>query len=63
MQDPVLSRIVRMTALHPPGSATPPRGASAASMHTPGARSNWRPAPAPPIFDRKRAAAGDRDDD
>lgn len=57
MAHPTLSRLVRMTAIHPPYALRQPAEA-ATTRHLP-------PAPrlrAPAVFDRKRAAAGDRDD-
>jgi hypothetical protein len=51
MADALLSRMVRITALHPPC----PRRPAAVPRSTPIRR--------PAVFDRKRAAAGDRDDD
>jgi hypothetical protein len=56
MRDPTRSRLVRLTALHPP--PTEPR-----RVETP-ARTAWLPRKTTaPAFDCKRAAAGDRDDD
>jgi hypothetical protein len=56
MADPLLSRLVRITALHPPRASTKQR-----------LRAGSVPAPRVPLtsrttVDRKRAAAGDRDD-
>lgn len=63
MADATLSRLVRLNAMHPP------RRAAAAPIPAPRpqqrARSatGWLPGAAPVGIDRKRAAAGDRDDD
>jgi hypothetical protein len=61
MADPVLSRLVRLNAKHPP---TQPRlggsVSSAPSLHRPAIAFRTRTQSA---LDRKRAAAGDRDDD
>jgi hypothetical protein len=61
MGDALLSRLVRITAMHPPraiAKAAPtqqrPRPAYQRPQH-------WPPE-LPPLFDRKRAAAGDVDD-
>ena len=59
MQDPVRSRLVRVAAMHPTAAGTPTRCIAAAPT--------WRaprrhPGPLP-FLDRKRAAAGERDDD
>lgn len=59
MQDPVRSRLVRVAAMHPTAAGAPTRRAAAAPT--------WRaprrqPGPLP-FLDRKRAAAGERDDD
>jgi hypothetical protein len=53
MADPLLSRLVRITAMHPPRAQV---------QHQPAPSRYARLAPAKPFFDRKRAAAGDRDD-
>lgn len=63
MADALFSRMVRLTALHPPRAhrapPTPPRTRIFNPVRLgPNARR-----PAPPVFDRKRAAGGDRDDD
>lgn len=50
MKDPLLSRLVRITAMHPG------RALAIQRQHLPALPS------APAVFDRKRAAAGDRDD-
>jgi hypothetical protein len=58
MQDPMRSRMVRVAVLHPSAADAP--GDSLA----PAARRVELPMPGqPPLFDRKRAAAGERDDD
>lgn len=53
MEHPTLSRLVRITAMHPPRAQ---RTAAAAPAR-------FTPLHRPAVFDRKRAAAGDRDDD
>jgi hypothetical protein len=61
MADAVLSRLVRLHALHP-AAATPPQAQPEPRHHT---RPAIRPYTSPPpgFVDHKRAAAGDRDDD
>lgn len=62
MEDSVRATLIRMNALHPPGTRPAP-------VHKPAptpAPALWqdRDLPPPPLFvDRKRAAAGERDDD
>lgn len=72
MQDPVRSRLVRLTALHPPRKfrrAMPtPQSTPRARLFDPVPAARDRqslplPGIAPAVIDRKRAAAGDRDDD
>lgn len=53
MAHPTLSRLVRITAMHPP------RALRTAVASAP----RFTPLRRPPAFDLKRAAAGDRDDD
>lgn len=59
MQDPARSRMVRMAAKHPTAAGTPPARAPRAcpAPSTPPRRSSL------PLFDHKRAASGERDDD
>lgn len=59
MADPVYSRLVRLNATHPPAAPRAGTVASAPSMHRPAFAFRTRAQP----FDRKRAAAGERDDD
>jgi hypothetical protein len=62
MADPVRSRLVRLTAKHPPRAIRTPAAAPPAAPlreQTAWRGHSHRIAP----FDRKRAAAGDRDDD
>lgn len=67
MADPTLSRLITLNALHPPRSKRP----AAPRLFTPLRRVDPSPgqvqlpgiAPGVRIFDRKRAAAGERDDD
>lgn len=61
MADPVISRLIAIAAKHPPRAARPP-AAQPASMHPARSPGTWRPATRP-VIDRKRAAAGERDDD
>lgn len=64
MADPLLSRLVRLTAKHPPRAVRAGFTTSAPAMPLP---RTWSRVPThaatPSAFDRKRAAAGDRDDD
>lgn len=62
MADPVLSRLIAIAAKHPPRAARPPAVQQAPSMHPARTPGTWRPT-SRPVFDRKRAAAGERDDD
>lgn len=68
MADPVYSRLVWLRALHPPrrGVPIPQPEDTAPDTRTPIVEPHHpRPFHTPkyPAFDRKRAAAGDRDDD
>ena len=58
MQDPVRSRLVRVAAMHPTAACTPARRPTPAPRHSFAQRRI-----SPPLFDRKRAASGERDDD
>lgn len=67
MADPLIAGQIRITAKHPPRAATPVRYRESAAESLPHEQrdyGSWRALrkPAPPI-DRKRLAAGDRDDD
>lgn len=65
MADPVYSRLVRLHASHlaNPSHQPPPSPASPASPARPVAARRLHFAPPSAYVDRKRAAAGDRDDD
>jgi hypothetical protein len=64
MADDTLSRMVRLTAMHPPKAHRKPEALAAARSARPAPRNPASPTGlAPGHFDRKRAAAGDRDDD
>jgi hypothetical protein len=56
MQDARRSRLVRLAVAHPSAAGIP--AARAPRLFT-----RLRPATAMPLFDRKRAASGERDDD
>lgn len=56
MADPLLSRLVRLNAMHPPRPHRKPEPLQRAPHTQPAPRT------AHGYFDRKRAAAGDRDD-
>lgn len=61
MADPLLSRLVKLTARHPPKAG---RKGRAVPMEPPACgRAIPQHQPLPARFDCKRAAAGDRDDD
>ncbi len=57
MRDPARSRMVRLAAKHPTAAGQLPPAPARPS------RASWPSRPAPDLFDRKRAASGERDDD
>ena len=63
MQDPWLARLVGMQAdLNKRRQASARAMAATATQHV--ARTSFQPTPrTPPVFDRKRAASGEREDD
>lgn len=62
MADPLLGRLVRMTALHPPPAVRQVTGAAAGLPLAVLAQVREPRPPQPGFVDMKRAAAGDRDD-
>jgi hypothetical protein len=64
MVHPLYRRLIRMHATH---AAVLERISKRTTVITPGMPAPWdrrhAPASAPPIFDRKRAASGERDED
>lgn len=59
MQDPARSRMVRLAVMHPAAAGAPFARPARAAIGRP-----LPPGPAGlPLFDRKRAASGERDDD
>ncbi len=60
MADPLLSRLVRLTAKHPPQAVR--KGLGLPTTPPPAHRAGPQHRPLPARFDCKRAAAGDRDD-
>ena len=59
MRDRVRSRLVRIEAKHPPATGMPP----ARALRGPACRPLQPPKGGLPLFDHKRAASGERDDD
>lgn len=59
MQDRVRSRLVRLAARHPTAASAMP----ARAPRAPSCRPFQPPTSGLPLFDRKRAASGERDDD
>lgn len=59
MQDRVRSRLVRLAARHPTAAGAMP----ACAPRAPSCRPFQPPTSGLPLFDRKRAASGERDDD
>jgi anti-sigma factor RsiW len=59
MQDRVRSRLVRIAAKHPTAAGL----TQARTQRQPACRPSQPPLGGLPLFDRKRAAAGERDDD
>lgn len=66
MADATFSRLLRLTAKHPPRAARSGRVSTPAAAPEPHQRSDaprWTPPRQAALFDRKRAAAGEREDD
>lgn len=61
MQDPARSRLVRLAAKHPTAAGAPATRAPCPA--TAPAPATCPPLTGLPLFDRKRAASGERDDD
>lgn len=66
MADPTFSRLLQLTAKHPPRAARSGRVSTPTPAAAPYPRSDaprWAPPRQSALFDPKRAAAGERDDD